>query len=292
MIHTLSNEEDNLVVTINSKGAEILSIYNKHTQLDYLWNGNPDFWPKTSPVLFPVVGGLKDNSYTYKEKTYTLGRHGFARDTEFEVTEQSNNSITLTATSNEKTLAVYPFEFIFSVQHTLVGSKLYVSYIVENNGDKNLLFSVGAHPAFNVPLTKDTNYNDWYLLFNHHENTGQHLIATDGLIQDTPSPFFDNTTKLPLTKELFYKDALVFKHLHSNSISIVSDKSKHGLKVDFDDFPYMGIWSFKDADFVCIEPWCGLGDTENTTGELEKKEGIISLIPKGIFTRTWFVETF
>ena len=287
---TISNET--LTVDLNPQGAEILSIYNKQTKLDYLWNGDPAYWPKTSPVLFPIIGGLKDTTYQHKGNSYQMGRHGFGRESVYEVTEQSASSITFTLVANAATLKVYPFQFRFSVKHELNDNKLSITYIVENTGNEPLLFSVGAHPAFKVPLVEGTAFSDYYLLFHETENAGKGPLSKDGLIEKEPIPFLTNTNKLPLSKELFYNDALVFKQLASNSISIVSDKTKHGLKTVFDGFPYMGIWNFKDANFVCIEPWCGIADIVDTTQQLSEKEGINSLAIGKAFSRTWSVEVF
>ncbi len=286
---TISNEV--LTVTLNPQGAEILSIYNKQTQLNYVWNGDAAYWPKTSPVLFPVVGGLKDNSYQYKGNTYQMGRHGFGRESIYQVTEQTESSITFTLEANEATLKVYPFQFKFSVKHELKNNQVSITYIVENTGNEALLFSVGAHPAFNVPLVAGTVFTDYYLLFSSNETEGRYPIAADGLIANTSTPLL-NGNKLALENSLFYNDALVFKNLQSNSISIVSDKTPHGLEVSFDNFPFMGIWQPKNAPFVCIEPWCGLGDVANTTSQLQDKEGINTIQPAEVFARTWSVELF
>jgi len=287
---TIANEI--LTVDLNPQGGEILRIYNKQTRLDYLWNGDPAYWPKTSPVLFPIIGGLKDTTYWHKGQSYQMGRHGFGRESVYEVTEQTASNITFTLVANAETLKVYPFQFRFSVKHELNDTKLSITYIVENTGNENLLFSVGAHPAFKVPLVEGTAFSDYYLLFNETENAGKWPLSKDGLIEKESIPFLRNTNKLPLTKELFYKDALVFKKLASNSISIVSNQTKHGLKTVFDGFPYMGIWNFKDADFVCIEPWCGIADNVDTTQQLSDKEGINSLAIGKTFMRTWSVEVF
>jgi galactose mutarotase-like enzyme len=283
-------ENGSLTVSIATKGAELQSIRNKETGLEYMWSADPAFWGKKSPVLFPIVGGLKNNQYLYKEKAYTMGRHGFARDMEFAVTHQSATSATFTLNSSEKTLTVYPFQFSLSVKYTLDGSKVRVTYIVENKNDHNLLFSVGGHPAFKVPLTDDTTFEDYYLHFNQTENAGIWPLSPDGLIETKPNPFLDNKNELPLQKSLFYKDALVFKKLKSTAISILNRKNKHGLTVHFDGFPFMGIWSAKDANFVCIEPWYGIADHVGTSGNLFEKEGINQLAPDTTFSCEWSVE--
>ncbi|MBC7651313.1 MAG: aldose 1-epimerase family protein [Deinococcales bacterium] len=287
---TISN--DILNVTIAAKGAELQSIYNKQTRLEYMWDADPNFWAKRSPVLFPIVGGLKNNSYEYNGKQYQLPRHGFARDMAFEVENQTENSVTFFIQSSAETLLIYPFEFKFSVVYTIKNNQLTVTYIVENKSKEKLYFSVGAHPAFKVPLVSGDSYTDYYLQFSNTETTGIYPLSTDGLIELEPLPMLDNTNQLPLTKQLFFKDALVFKTLQSTSISILNNKNTNGLKLSYQGFPYMGIWAAKNADFVCIEPWCGIADNVNTSGKLEEKDGINALDANENFTRSWVVELF
>lgn len=279
-------------VEIADKGAEIQSIYNHTTGLEYMWNGDAAFWGKKSPVLFPIVGGLKNNTYQFEGKNYTLGRHGFARDMIFNLSHQSENTLTYTLVSNEATLTSSPFQFIFSVSYTISENKLSCKYIVENTGNNNMFFSCGAHPAFKVPLTEDTDFSDWHLQFSTTENAGKWPLSKEGLLLNESVECLQNANQLPLTKALFYSDALVFKNLQSTAISIVSTKSKHGLTMHFPHFPYFGIWSTKDANFVCLEPWCGIADSINATGNLKDKEGIHILEPNKNWDRTWSVEVF
>jgi galactose mutarotase-like enzyme len=288
----LNLENAHLKITINSKGAELLSLYNKETQLEYLWNGDANYWPKTSPVLFPIVGGLKNNEYSFEDKKYTLTRHGFARDNEYEVKQVDETKIVFTLKSNETTLANYPFHFIFSVEYSIEKNKLYCKYFVQNTGENKMYFSVGAHPAFNIPLSNNTSFNDWFLEFNTNENCGIYPINAAGLIENKAVPFLNNTNQLALTKELFYKDALIFKELQSTQIKIKSNLSNNGLAMDFKGFPYYGIWAAKDANFVCLEPWCGLGDAENTTSDITTKEGIEILNSQQTFERVWSIEMY
>lgn len=290
MIHTITNSV--LTVSIAAKGAELQSIVNNNTGLEYMWNADPAFWAKKSPVLFPIVGGLKNNHYTYNGEAYTLGRHGFARELDFTVTNQTADSITFTLVDSEETLQHYPFHFNFSLTYTLQENTVHVTYTVKNTGDDALLFSVGGHPAFKVPVAPGTNFNDYYLAFSNVEEAGRYPLDAGGQVETYTTPVLNNTDRLPLTKELFYQDALVFKHLQSTSIAIKSDNTPHGLTVHFSGFPYMGIWNFKDADFVCIEPWCGIADAVNTTGNLQDKEGINNLPAGETFERTWSVEVY
>jgi galactose mutarotase-like enzyme len=289
-MHSISNET--LLIKVADKGAELQSIYHKQHELEYMWSGDPASWPKKSPVLFPIVGELKNHTYSYKGKEYQLGRHGFARENNFALVEETGQSLTFSLKSNEQTKASYPFDFEFSVKYSLQENKLKVTFIVENTGLEPLLFSVGAHPAFAVPLVKETNYNEYYLEFNRPEEAGRWPLTSEGLIQTLPTPLLKNTNKLPLKKELFYKDAIVLKQLQSDSISLLSDKTDRGIKVQFKGFPYVGIWATKDADFVCIEPWCGIADSENTAGNLEEKEGINTLGIKETFQVAYTIELF
>lgn len=286
----LSNEH--VSITIAEKGAELQSLTRKDLQLEYLWSGDAAFWGKKSPVLFPIVGGLKNNSYTYKGQAYTLGRHGFARDMVFAVAEQTADSIRFLLTDNADTLKVYPFPFNFEVVYTLEDTRLTVTYRVRNTGQEDMFFSVGGHPAFKVPLAAGTAYEDYYLHFNREETAGKWPLSPEGLIERSTQPLLDHTHRLPLSRPLFYADALVLKHLNADTVTLKSDTTPHGLEFHFSGFPFLGIWAAKNADFVCIEPWCGIADHVDASGKLEEKDGINQLQAGGLFERSWQVVLF
>ncbi|MFT4032637.1 MAG: aldose 1-epimerase family protein [Siphonobacter sp.] len=282
-------ENDFIKAAFRTKGAELISIYNKKTQLEYLWNGNPAFWAKHSPVLFPIVGSLKENHYLFEGQSYSLSRHGFARDSEFEVESNTGNNLVFYLGDSPETQAVYPFKFEFRIQYTLVENTLIVSYLVENPGQKDLLFSVGGHPAFQVPLVGGTAYEDYYLEFDQTEDLKHWPLADNGLIESEPVLLRANTSRLPLTHELFYEDALVFKQLNATHITLKSDKTPHQLAFHFENFPFLGIWAAPNAPFVCIEPWCGIADSVKHDQNLETKEGINRLAPTATFKRNWSI---
>lgn len=284
---TLQNAH--LQVRIKPKGAELVSLILLESQQEFMWEGNPDFWGKHSPVLFPIVGGLKNNSYHYRGQNYQLPRHGFARDKTFEVVAQKSDSATFSLSHDESTLAVYPFEFVFKIRYQLRHNRLEVSYLVENPSDDSLWFSVGGHPAFKVPLTEGTQYNNYVLTFNQKEDWARWPLSAEGLIEQSPVVLLNNTTDLTLSKLLFYEDALVFKGFRSDSVLLHSPQSPHSLRFDFTGFPYLGIWAAQNADFVCIEPWCGIADSVAHNQDLTQKEGIIELSAKAHFERTWAV---
>jgi galactose mutarotase-like enzyme len=287
-MQTLKNQ--NRTIKINPKGAELTSIFNHENQIEYLWNADPAFWGKSSPILFPIVGSLKENLYRFEGQEYTLPRHGFARDREFMVEKSDENSATFLLSHDENTLKIYPFKFEFRLIYALENNALNVTYSVKNIGENRMYFSVGGHPAFAVPLAENTGYNDYYLQFNETEIFKRWGLTPEGLIETQPFDFLIDTNKLALTKELFYDDAIVFKNLESTSVILKSDKTNHQLQFDFEGFPYLGIWAAKDANFVCIEPWCGIADSANHNQELTEKEGIIGLDLGENLERIWRVE--
>lgn len=285
-------ENKMLKVAVNELGAELNSIYHKINHLEYMWSGDPAFWAKKSPVLFPIVGSLKGNRYYYKEQPYEMGRHGFARDSLFTVQQHSDSEISFLLGSNAQTLQHFPFDFQFLISYRLFHNSLGVSYQVTNESKELMYFSVGGHPAFKLPLAGSTVYEDYFLEFNAVENTGRWPISKDGLIENKEVPLLINTNRLPLSKDLFIQDALVLKHVSSNTVTLKSNKTVHGLDFNFTGFPYLGIWAAKNADFICIEPWCGIADSVNSDQQLTEKEGINKLEAGMIFNKTWTVTLY
>ncbi|HLY69095.1 MAG TPA: aldose 1-epimerase family protein [Puia sp.] len=282
-------ENDLLKVNLSAKGAELQSIAHKTHLLEYLWGGDPAFWAKKSPILFPIVGTLRNDKYFYQGRAYTLGRHGFARDMEFEISEQTSVSISFLLQSNEATLQHFPFHFELIIKYSIQKNELTVAYTVKNFAEKKLYFSIGGHPAFKVPLVGGTGYGDYFLEFNKDEILPRWPISPEGLIEKTPEPLLQSGNILWLTKELFNKDALVFKHPLSSMVSLLSNKTEHGLHFEFSGFPYLGIWAAKNADFVCIEPWCGIADSIDSDQQIINKEGINILKADEVFERRWTV---
>ncbi|WP_432708347.1 aldose 1-epimerase family protein [Pedobacter sp.] len=284
-------ENEYLKASFVSLGAELKQLIHKETGIDYMWNSDPAYWAKSSPVLFPIVGALDNNSYNYEGKDYTLPRHGFAREMDFEVTQVNNNTVLFTLVNTDETLKNYPFEFQLGLRYVLEATTLSCTYEVYNPGKKDLLFSIGAHPAFKVPLAKDEAYSDYELVFNKDTELVYHKIANN-LIDSATVVLPLNDGALTLNHELFYEDALVFKTLKSDQITLQDMQGKHGLHFKFEGFPYFGIWAAKDADFVCLEPWCGIADHVGHHGKLEQKEGVNLLKAGESWNRTWQVACF
>jgi galactose mutarotase-like enzyme len=285
-------ENNDLRVGIRSTGAELFSVVNKADDIQYMWSADPGFWAKTSPVLFPIVGTLKSNQYQYNGKTYSLSRHGFAREMEFRLTEQTPTQVVFSIQDDASTREKYPFAFRFSILYTLQERNLRVAYEVENTGPGELLFSVGGHPAFAAPLRSGNSYTDYYLKFNREEDAVRWPISAGGLIETTPEDFMTHTDRVDLRHDLFYGDAIVLKHLKSDTISLRSDKDDHGIEFHFKGFPFLGIWAARDAKFICIEPWYGIADSVDHDQDLNHKEGIETIAPGDIWTRSWDVDFF
>lgn len=288
---TVSIENEHLCVSFATKGAELQYITGVDSSTEFLWSGDSNYWAKFSPVLFPIIGALKNDSYTFEDQVYHLPRHGFARDLEFAYELINEHEILFTLAANEHTLKAYPFQFKLGLRYKLFGTSLCCTYEVFNQGDRDMLFSIGGHPAFAAPLNKEGVYTDYYLQFNNDQELTYHHIV-DNLISTQTSTLQLNEGKLCLKHELFYDDALVFKNLKSDSISLMNTKNYNGINFKFKDFPYFGIWAAKDADFVCLEPWCGIADSIDHNQQLTDKEGMVTLAPNQSWQRTWQITCF
>ena len=265
MTTTISNS--NLTAQINHFGAELFSLQNRDNK-EYIWEGNPAFWGKHSPILFPIVGTLKNSSYHYEGTEYYLSRHGFARDMEFKLIKQSENSATFSLTSSEESRKVYPFDFELQIIYTLDINKLIIGYNIINNDNSVMPFSIGAHPAFALPKP----FEEYALAFEYPENLTSYELEND-LLSDKSTSIKMIDNQIPLTYSLFEKDALIFKKLQSKNITILENKNPL-LRVQFDNFPNLGIWTKNNAPFLCIEPWIGYSDTIHSSGTILEKEGI------------------
>jgi galactose mutarotase-like enzyme len=263
---TISNSI--LSATINHKGAELISLQSLTSKKEYIWEGNPEFWGKHSPILFPIVGTLKNNFYQYKDKSYSLSRHGFARDLNFKLILQKKDKVVFSLQDSFETFAVFPFLFELQLIYTLKKSELIVTYKVVNRGSETMPFSIGGHPA----LTLKNKFEDYSLQFETDENLVSYQLVNDLLSEKTENIKLKNN-QLPLAYSLFENDALVIKSLQSKHIQIL-ENNKPILNFKFQYFPNFGIWTKINAPFICLEPWLGYADTINANGNILEKEGI------------------
>ena len=280
-MHTLQN--DVLKITVAERGAELKSITALADGTEYLFDSDPTWWKYSSPVLFPIVGKVKDGKYRAEGKDFELGQHGFARTSNFWLVDATENILTFALESNAATLKVYPYKFRLEISFELIGNEIKVGWKVTNVDDKDIYFSIGAHPAICCPIAYRENFEDCYLKFNKPEKSARLLLTADGLSHER-IPTLDGT-ELNLTYDLFKGDALIFDDLKSDEVSVCSRKSSKSLTIRAKNFPYWGFWTPAQggAPFICIEPWHGHADYKDFAGELKDKEGIIKLATNETF---------
>lgn len=285
-------KNDLLQLTIARTGAEMQRITGIKNNMEFMWDGDLEFWSGHAPHLFPIVGTLKDDMFMFNSEIYHLPRHGFARrHSDYAVNQENDRQITFTLTDSPETLKLYPFHFELKITYTLHENVIKVDYEVVNMDDKTIYFSLGAHPAFNCPVYHDETYADYLLHFDQAEQAKTHTLnPKNGLITTRTLPVFSTPHTINLTPTLFDDDALIFEDLHSKKVSLVSKDHGKILSVNFAGFPYLGLWAKPGAQFVCIEPWHGISDSENTNQELVQKEGIIDLNVKQTFRASYSIE--
>ena len=294
MRYILENEK--LRVEIDSFGAEIKSVISKADRREYMWCGDKKYWARTSPVLFPFVGSLKNKEYVAKGKTYPMGQHGFARDMEHELLRQSDDTIWFSLKSNEETLAKYPYAFQLRIGYQLTEQCVKVLWKVENTGNEILPFSIGAHPAFNCPMGEQESKAGYRISFgrfaeqpkntacntiidsnatllpvdviHHHGNTRDTGLA---VTEDLELTLQDGMCDI--TEGFFDRCTYMIEGNQANCVSLIDPEGNEYVKVLFDT-PLFAIWSpeEKNAPFVCIEPWYGRCDHVDFRGEISDRE--------------------
>ena len=276
MIVKIQNEI--LSVSIDTLGAQMVSMADSFGT-DYLWQGDAKYWSGRAPILFPFIGKLRNGKTMISGEEYAMKPHGFARNNEFSLIHMDRDSAVFSLRSNHDIQKLYPFDFELKVTYTLEFHQLVVGFDVENMGEDTMYFSIGGHPAFNVPLYEGENFEDYVLEFEQTENAACPFLQPDGLIDmDNRRPVLQNTSILPLNHRLFDKDALIFDNLNSKTVKLCHRTKKHGIAVAYHAFPYLGVWSAaNDAPFVCIEPWTGISTCTDESGEFSKRRGITSL---------------
>lgn len=280
-----------LEIECSKHGAELTSIklngierlHQGNSVLDE--NGKP-YWGRHAPILFPIVGKLKENKTLINGETYEMTQHGFARDMDFEEIEKNRKYV---LKSNSETLQKFPFEFELYVEYNINGNELITTYTVINKEEKEILFGLGGHPAFIC----DYSTENYELAFEQQESKIEFYKLQDGLIKEEPIESILENNKIKLTKNIFDEDAIIMKNINSNKVilrNIATDRVE--LEFDFTGFPYLAIWSKKGAPFVCIEPWQNHTDSVNSKGEFAEKESIIRLGPNEKFSCNYKVKLY
>ncbi|VYU59505.1 aldose 1-epimerase family protein [Clostridium tertium] len=277
MKYTLENEDIKIIAS--TFGGELNSLLSKKENVEFLWNGDEKYWKYHSPILFPIVGKVKDGKYLAENKEYELPQHGLARTREFEMVEKDDNHVVFELLWSEDTLKVYPYKFSLKLSYELLENGVKVGYSVKNLDDKDIYFSIGGHPAFMCPFFENESFDDYYFEFNKNESKKtMNLNPNTGYFLNTESECLNNENTINLSLDLFKNDALVFKNLDSNLITLKSKKNNRELSMDFTGFPYLAIWTKPTgAPFVCIEPWYGHADFEDFKGTIKEKSAIEKL---------------
>lgn len=259
---------------IAQHGAELKSLVMDGRE--FMWSGDPAVWGNTAPVMFPMIGTLKDNKTLILGREYSLPKHGFTRDLELTPEDMSENSVMFSLEQSDYTKRFYPFDFRFTIRYALEGDKLTVMHTVRNNDKDDMPYCIGGHPAFAF----DGDLSDYRLEFPQKEtlsapiyNLDVHLFEDDNRV-----PMLDDSDILPLNREMFYKDVVYFDKVKSRSVKFLGKDGK-GLRVDYPDFTSLAVWQAKNAQFLCVEPFCGSADFSDCTGVFAEKRGIEILKP-------------
>lgn len=260
------------IVTVNEHGAELVSFIDKTTGKEYMWSGDAKYWGRHAPVLFPIVGRLKDDIYKVDGQEYHLSQHGFARDLNFEVLNQSKNHAIFELHSSDETKKVYPFDFILRIGFELTGRSLKVDYQVENPSNEKIWFGIGGHPAFAVPMDDKHYYDDYQVLLS--PKATRNIIPLKGAYTDIDNSKEERESEIAINHELFKNDAVIFDLAEEpTEIELSDNEHQHGVKLNVFDAKYVGVWSSypQEGQFVCLEPWWGLADTVNSDQDFKHK---------------------
>jgi galactose mutarotase-like enzyme len=274
--------------TIARRGAELRSLFDVHAQDEFIWQRDPKVWADSAPILFPVVGRVKDGAYLHEGRRYPMPIHGFARHADFTLVDCHEHGATFLLKESPATLACYPFRFGLRVRFTLEKHCLHVVTEVDNPNDCTLPFSLGAHPGFRLPPTA-RGLADWALSFSDEERNECYRLD-GGLLSVTPEPFqFQQGRRIALSPTLFERDALIFKSIRSRHIRLVHRSGRVRLSVATGGAPDLGIWARPGAPYICIEPWYGHDDDAGACGTLAGKAGIVALPAGGVFRTAYAI---
>lgn len=282
MLHLIENEK--LMCTIASDGAEIRSLKNKATGEEYIWQINPSVWGSSSPVLFPSIGKIKEDKVIYDGKEYAMPKHGIIRNNKsLSFQKYSASTCAFTLESSPETLRQYPFQFSFSVAYTLISNRLLMTYTIENRDKVPMSFACGGHTAYACPLNDQTKLSDYVIEFPTPLQLTSSTLGASGLLSLHQRDLASAAGVLPLSESLFDKDALIFAHLDCDWVRLRKKKDKKGIIVRFKGYPHLALWSKPSADYVCIEPWLGLPDLEEESLDITQKPTYTTIAPGTTF---------
>lgn len=277
MRFTLSNAS--LTTAVQAHGGELVSLRDR-AGTEYIWQGDPAFWSGQNPILFPIVGSLKDGRVDIGGKSFEMGRHGFARGSEFTVVEQGADFAVLELRENSDTLARYPFPFLLRVRHQLLENGFSTFFTIENPGEAPLPFCIGAHTAINCPLAEGERFEDYGLYFDQPEDADTLLLTPQGLIHAGGREPMLSGGKVTLDYNTFRRlDTIIFQGLRSRNVVLRHKATGRGVSLDFHEFPMVAFWTKPGGPFLCMEPWQGCAALDNESGRLQDKPHAVTLAP-------------
>lgn len=271
-----------LTALADTMGGELVSLRDWQGT-EYIWGGDPAYWSGRNPILFPIVGGLKDGKVEIGGRTFEMARHGFARRSEFEAVDQGDDFVEFELRESAETLRQYPFPFSLRVLHQLSEDGFSTRFTVANTGDAPMPFCIGGHTAFRCPLEEGEQFEDYQLVFDTTESAASILPGPDGcLLYWEDGPILDHTDAIDLDHSLFDQmDTLIYDRLRSKTVRLRHRNTGRGVQVDFSEFPLVAFWTApgKNAPYICIEPWQGCAAFDNESGRFEDKPHCIVLQP-------------
>lgn len=267
-----------LTATAETLGGELVSLRGDR---EYIWGGDPAYWTGRNPVLFPIVGSLRNETVRFDGKDYHMGRHGFARRSEFTPVDRGGDYVVFQLRQSPETLAQYPRLFSLQVRHQLLDDGFSTAFTVENPGDAPLPFCIGAHTAFRCPLEEGKRFEDYQLVFDEPEEADSLLLNAAGILQSGRTErFLDHGRTLPLDYGVFARlDTLIFQGLRSRGVALRDRQSGLGVHLSYEGFPMVAFWTKPGAPFLCLEPWHGCAAFDDESGVFTDKPHCVTLAP-------------
>lgn len=283
-------ENERYVVTFTTKGGEIESFTDKQTGIQYMWQGDPEFWSGKNPTLFPLVGNTYDKTYEIDGKTYEMKNHGLIRYATLKEKANTQDEVVMELDSDKETLARYPFPFHYEIAYTLKGNTLTIVYHITNTGEKDMPFTFGLHPGFCCPLCENETFEDYKLVFSNPEHLKQLVFDPE---KKKPYEIKEvDLQEIPCDYDMIEQYAtLVYEGAKSAHVTLQG--KEHGVRVSLVGYPYVAFWTAKKgAPFICLEPWYGHADFSEVAEDFYHREGTMILSPKKSFTTSYTIEVF
>lgn len=280
---------DYVTAKIDPHGAQLSSLIRRQTGEEFIWQRDPAYWTESAPILFPIVGGLKNGTYQYEGKTYSMPKHGIVRHADFSVSEQTRSACTLTIESDQDSLLSYPFRFRLDISFELTQQGIRVNYRIKNTDNKRMPTGLGYHPAFAIDV-EHYRHTDYEVVFSQPETQDLYGLKEDGLLGLVQPNYLVAEDTIQLTEHIFDHDALVFKNIDSRQLTLRRRASNWKVVMFTSGAPHLGIWAKPGAPYVCLEPWYTYQDSAQVSGDIFEKPGMFVLAPGEVFASFYEIQ--